>query len=174
MNEDGRPVDLALHPGKRKAYRGLYYRGRVEVNLAGEWKKGLGEPLWVITNLEPDEALSVYQDRMKIEESFRDLKSLLCLDKLMNKRQVYMEKMVAMVMIAYSVGLLIGEATRDHLYLKEGPKRRRRRRCRISAPAQRSSKRSLYSRLFILLKHKLQLPVETLQEIVRSVLAFFA
>jgi hypothetical protein len=174
VNEEGRRVDLVLQPGKHKKYRGLYYRGQVEVNVAGEWKKGLSEPLWVVTNLEPEEALSIYQARMKIDESFRDLKSLLCLDKLMNKRQVYMEKMVAMMLIAYSIGLLVGEAIRDHLYPMKEPTRGRRKGRRTSAPARESSKRCLYSGLFILLKQKLQLPIEKLREIVSSVLALFA
>ncbi len=34
---------------------------------------------------------------MKIEETYRDLKSLLGMTKLMNKQQVYMEKMVSLV-----------------------------------------------------------------------------
>jgi len=56
---------------------------------------------------------------MKIEEAFRDLKSLLFRGKVINKRQEYMEKIIAMVLIAYSIGLLVGEAIRDRLHSKE-------------------------------------------------------
>jgi len=70
---------------------GLRYKGEVEVNVAGVWEKGHSEPLWVITDLSPQEALSIYRKRMAIEESFRDLKTLLPLEKLMNKAREYLE-----------------------------------------------------------------------------------
>jgi len=106
----------------------------VEVNLAGKWEKGFQEPMWVIssTDIEPSEALEIYGFRMKIEECFRHLKSLLDLDKIMNKKQVNMEKMVALVLLAYSIGLLIGEQIRSRVYS--------------------ATKRKQYSGLFILLK----------------------
>jgi hypothetical protein len=53
---------------------------------------------------------------MKIEESFKDLKSLLNLEKLMNKGQEKLEKMIALVLLAYAIGLLVGEALRDRMY----------------------------------------------------------
>ncbi|MCL0084468.1 transposase [Dehalococcoidia bacterium] len=89
----------------------MYYKGKVKVNLAGRWDRGLREPLWVISDLEPEEAMAIYQARMKIEQSFRDLKSLLGLDKIMNKGRERMEKMVAMMLLTYSIALLIGEET---------------------------------------------------------------
>jgi IS4 transposase len=72
-----------------------------------------------MNNLDAEEGLGIYQKRMKVEEAFKDLKSLLCLDKLMNKRQGYMEKMVAMVLIAYSIGLLVGKTIRDWICCNE-------------------------------------------------------
>jgi ABC-type proline/glycine betaine transport system permease subunit len=45
---------------------------------------------------------------MKIEESFRDMKNLLGLEKLMNKRRDHMEKMVALLLLAYAIGLGLG------------------------------------------------------------------
>lgn len=88
------------------------------MNITGEWRKGLMNPLWVMTNLDAEEGLGIYQARMKIEEAFKNLRSLLCLDKLMNKRQEYIDKLVAMVLIACCVGLSVGEAIRDRLYGK--------------------------------------------------------
>jgi len=174
FNDEGQRVGLVLEPGQHKSYRGSHYKGKVPVNIAGAWRKGLGEPLWVMTNLVSEEGLEIYQKRMKIEEAFKDLKSLLCLDKLMNKQQGYMEKMVAMVLLAYSIGLLVGEAIRDQLYGKEeksstGRKLRRRKQPEKS----RSRKWKQYSGLFILLKHKIQLSREVLEEIIRSVMEFF-
>lgn len=118
-------------------------------NLAGEWRGGLREPLWLFTNLEPELALEVYRQRMKVEESFRDLKGLLGLGRLMNKKREQMEKMVALLLLAYSAGLLVGEKLREELY--------------------RGKKGALYSGLFILLKHKLPLSRRKLLLLLRQV-----
>ena len=67
--------------GERVAFHNLLYKGKIPVNVAGEWKEGLSQPLWVITDLQPQQGLRIYKERMKIEESFRDLKSLLGLGK---------------------------------------------------------------------------------------------
>jgi len=47
---------------------------------------------------------------MKIEESFKDLKNLPGLEKIMDKKREYLEKMIALVLPAYGVGFLGGEA----------------------------------------------------------------
>jgi|Deesub1362A_J573_1020465.scaffolds.fasta_scaffold15241_2 hypothetical protein len=52
---------------------------------------------------------------MKIEESFRDLKGLLGMERLMNKTQENMEKMIALLLIVYAIALLVGENLRDYL-----------------------------------------------------------
>jgi hypothetical protein len=85
------------------------------VNLAGVWNEGFANPLWVMTDLDPQKALRIYFNRMKIDESFRDLKSLLGMDQLMHKRQDYLEKMLALVLLIYTIAFLIGEKLRDHL-----------------------------------------------------------
>ena len=36
--------------------------------------------------------------------------------KLMNKQQVYMEKMLALLLIVFTIGLIVGEGMRDYLY----------------------------------------------------------
>ena len=74
--------------------RGVFYKGQVKVKLAGCWRKGFKEPLSVISSLGPEVALQIYQARMKIEESFKDLKSLLNLHKLMKKKQENLEKLL--------------------------------------------------------------------------------
>lgn len=116
LDKDGDKVSLSLTPGNRVFLKGVYYRGKVKVNLAGEWKQGFPEPLWVITNLEPEEGLNIYHARMNIDESFKDLKSLWGLEKVMNKKLEKLEKMVAMVLLASSIGSLVGEEIRDRLY----------------------------------------------------------
>lgn len=96
--------------------KGVYYRGKQRINLIGEWKKGFGEPSWLVTTLESEEALRIYPARMKIEECFRDLKSHLGIGQVMNKKRQNMEKMIALMLIAYALVLLIGEELRQRLY----------------------------------------------------------
>jgi hypothetical protein len=150
--------------GRLKVYHQLYYK--VPINLVGLWRPGFKQPLWVKTNLEPERGMKIYQMRAKIEQSFRDLKSRLCLDKLMNKTRSKMEQMVAMVLLAYTIGLLVGESIRDHLYGKPETKRQGSR--------GRGKSWYLYSGLFILLKQKIQIGIEALQKLIGQVQRSFA
>ena len=98
--------------------------------------------MWVLANLKAEDGSEIYLQRMKIEESFRDLKSLQSLhgmEKLMSKRRDHMEKMVALLLIAYTVGFWLGETLRDTIFPKD------------------SRKQKLYSGLFIFLNLKLDL-----------------
>lgn len=52
---------------------------------------------------------------MKIEESFKDLKGLLGLEGVMNKKGEDMERMAVMVLIAYGLGLLLCEWQREKI-----------------------------------------------------------
>ena len=52
---------------------------------------------------------------MKIEICFRDLKRVLQIDKMMSKSQVYLNKILAMVMLTFAVYVLFGEAVREAL-----------------------------------------------------------
>ncbi|MGC8839350.1 MAG: transposase [Anaerolineae bacterium] len=160
--------------GQKVVYHQLRYKGRVVVNVAGVWRKGCAEPLWVMSDLAPEEALRIYAARMKIEETFRDLKALLNLDKVMNKSQHYMEQMVALVLLAYTIGLLVGEAVRDALY--GAPPEPSKAPSGVAAPAQTSACRKwhLYSGLFIFLKRKVPLPNKRLRQLLNQVLSAFA
>jgi hypothetical protein len=75
-DEKKNKIGLYLVPGKKVFLRGVYYKGKVKVNIAGEWKKGFSEPLWIITNIEPKRGLEIYKARVKIEESFKDMKDI--------------------------------------------------------------------------------------------------
>ena len=59
---------------------------------------------------------AIYLQRMKIEECFRDIKNLLGLDRLMNKRRDHMEKRVAWLIIAYAIGLWLGKVLRVDMF----------------------------------------------------------
>ena len=150
VDEFGERVSLSISPGEQRFFKRVKYKGKVQENLSGYWQPGLKEPMWVISNLEPEEALSVYKLRMKVEESFRDLKDLLSLPKMMNKKRELMEKMVAMVLIAYSLGFLVGEQIRDRIY--GGGK-----------------KWAQYSGLFILLKQRVLLAKKEVRRLLRQV-----
>lgn len=116
FTRQGRRVELEIGVEDKVTYEQVWYKGQVPVNVIGYWKRGLSQPLWVMTNLPAQEGLAVYEQRMKIEESFRDMKSLLGLDRVMNKTQEKMEQAVALVLIAYAIGLLVGEELRDQTH----------------------------------------------------------
>jgi hypothetical protein len=56
---------------------------------------------------------------MKIEESFENLKSLLGLERIMSENRQYREKLIMLVAIAYTIGVLVGEKIRDRVYRSE-------------------------------------------------------
>jgi hypothetical protein len=156
-DQDGKEVTLTIAPGETVIHPGVWYMGKVRVNLIGTWKKGFSEAMWVMTDLEAKEGLRIYFARMKIEESFRDLKSLLGMTKLMNKQQTYMEKMLALLLLVYAIALMLGEAIRDHLYgevLTENEPVLEKDRLPGSLNKKKGKKWRRYSGLFILLKQK--------------------
>jgi hypothetical protein len=107
-----------------------------------------------MTNLEANQGLRIYFARMKIDETFRDLKSLLGMTRLMNKQQVYMEKMLALLLLTFTIGLLVGEPLTDGEQIPDKE--------RIpDAPSLRKGKKwKRYSGLFVLLKQKWSISVE--------------
>lgn len=135
-DKEGKAVALSIMKGETRILNKVFYMGKVFVNVIGVWQKGFSEPIWIMTNLDAKEGLAIYNQRMKIEETFRDLKNLLNFHKLMNKRRTLMEKMVAMILIAYAIVLVVGEALRAQLF-PEG-----------------SCKYKLYSGSFVFLKLK--------------------
>jgi len=64
-----------------------------------------------------------------------------------------MEKMIALLLFAYSIGLLLGEGLLDRIY--EGKKWRR------------------YSGLFILLRQRIQLSEKVIYEVIEEVYSLF-
>lgn len=160
FDAEGQLMKLYLTPGETAIFPNVFYLGKVKVNLIGFWRKGLAKPLWVMTSLEPRKGLDIYLQRMKIEETFRDCKDLLHLPKLMNKKQCYLEQMIALTLIAFVIGFWLGEALRDVVYGKIDPL------ClQVGLPGQslddfkEHPKWLLYSGLFVLIKQKLKLPL---------------
>ena len=156
-DDDGQEVALTISPGETVVLNHVWYMGKVCLNVVGTWKKGLSDPMWVMTNLEAKRGLQIYFARMKIEETYRDLKSLLGLTKLMNKQQVYMEKMVSLLLLTFTIGLLVGEELRDLLYgepIAEDEPVEDRERIPGSSSLKKGKKWKRYSGLFVLLKQK--------------------
>jgi len=148
---EGREVALTISPGETVIHNQVWYKGKVCLNLIGHWRQGFSEAMWVITNLAAEHGLRIYRARMKIEETNRDLKSLLGLTKLMNKQQPIMEKMLAFLLLVYAVGVLVGEELRDYLY---GEPINQPDRVPGSTYLRKGRKWKRYSGLFILLKQK--------------------
>lgn len=126
-DEEGEEIPLFIEEGSEKHVEGAYYRGEVKVNVAGVRVEGAKEPLWVMGNLPPASLVEVYLKRMKIEQTFKDAKSLLNLEKVMSKRREQLETTLALVLLAYGLGLMIGEEARDEAYYGGGNEKRGRR-----------------------------------------------
>ena len=173
---EGRQIELTVSPGHTALYNQVYYKGKARVNIIGTWKLGLREPMWVMTDLEASRGLTLYEERMKIEESFRDMKSLLRLDAIMNKTQANMEQMVALVMLAFAIGLLIGESARDRLYtttIQPGESVPDDERVPGRPQLRKSRKWKLFSGLFLLLKHKLPFSASQFRRLLADILITF-
>jgi hypothetical protein len=175
IDAEGEPIQLFIRPGETIIRPNVYYLGTVKVNLIGYWRKSLSKPLWVMTSLEPKRGLEIYLKRMKIEQTFRDCKDLLHLTKLMNKKQPLLEQMIALCLLAYVIGVWVGEAMRDVVYGKldiaQVPD------ALINKPpvdVNAHPKWLLYSGLFVLLKQKLRLSPKQVDAIAQVAAAAFA
>jgi hypothetical protein len=169
VDEEGHPVKLQIHPGEMVIRMNVYYLGKVKVNLIGYLHKGLSKPLWVITTLRPEEGLEIYQQRMKIEQTFRDCKDLLHLPKLMNKCQHHLEQMIALTLIAYNLGLWFGEALRDVTYGHIKPSQVQLYLIgKLKVDSKKFPKWTVYSGLFVLLKQKLRISKKELRLIAQE------
>ena len=174
---DGQEVVLTISPGETVILNKVWYMGKVLVNVIGTWKKGLDEPMWIMTNLEAKRGLQIYFARMKIEETYRDLKSLLGLTKLMNKQQVYMEKMVALLLLVFTIGLLVGEELRDLLYgeplVEDQPIGDHNDPIPGDPTRKKGKKWKRYSGLFVLLKQKWTLTPDQKEAVLRVAFTTF-
>jgi hypothetical protein len=175
VDADGEPIKLFIHPGETVIRSNVFYLGTVKVNLIGYWRKSLNTPLWVITSLEPKRGLELYLKRMKIEETFRDCKDLLHLTKLMNKKQPLLEQMIALSLLAYIIGVWIGEAIRDVVYGELEISQLPEALCnKMPVDANIHPKWLLYSGLFVLLKQRLRLSTEQLEMVAHIAASAFA
>jgi hypothetical protein len=116
FDEEGEEIPLLIEKGEERRIEGAYYRGQTKVNVVGVWPEDQREPLWVMGSLKPGGLVEVYGERMKIEQTFKDSKSLLGIERVMSKKRGHLEITLALVLMAYGLGLMIGEAARDEAY----------------------------------------------------------
>ena len=171
-DQQKRQLRLLIAPiNKPRIYRRIYYMGEVPLNVVGIWRYGFTEPIWIMTNMDPEEGLALYDQRMKIEICFRDLKSLLNIDKVMNKSQLYLNKMLAMVLLAYAICVVVGEVMRDVQYAQVVPNEL----VLLTVPdVDKGSRWFLFSGPFLLLKQRYRFTKSTLRSIISAALLIFA
>jgi hypothetical protein len=51
FDQEGKMVALSVQKGETRILNKVFYMGKVFVNVIGQWKEGLNEPLWVMTSL---------------------------------------------------------------------------------------------------------------------------
>lgn len=166
-----RELKLKIAPDDEpKIYRQVYYQGVLLVNVVGVWEAGFKSPLWVITNLEPQEGLRIYKLRSKIEVCFHDLKSLIHMDRIMNRSRTYLEKILALTLITYAIALLVGGAIWDVRLANVAPNE-----VDLQNPPEtdKSSKWHSFSGLFLLLKRRRHLDEKTLRQIIQAIFNIF-
>lgn len=116
-------IDYTLQKGEMKIFRNVYYKGKVKIHLIGIWDSKYHSPLYIITNHDPKQALDIYKIRMKIEQSYRDLKDKLGFNKIMTKSRENFIKLILIAILAYIIAMLIGELLISHtLSAKEARK----------------------------------------------------
>jgi hypothetical protein len=95
----------------------------------------------------------------------------------MNKSQQHMEQMAALVMLAFTIGFLVGETVRDELYgAPDATQTEDTTPHAAPDTAQTKARRKwqLYSGLFIVLKRKIELSNRRLRQLLNQVVAAFA
>ena len=167
---NGDPISPQILPGRTEIYSQVYYKGEVPVNIIGVWQKGFRRPLWVMTSLSPEAGLAIYRQRMKIELTFRDLKSLLGMHKIMNRNARWMEQSLALLMLAFAIGLVAGELLRDLLFGGGLPPYPQTNPATPDAPTRKWYR---YSGLFVLLKLKISLTASQAQAFASAILTVF-
>ncbi len=92
----------------------------------------------------------------------------------MNKRRANLEKMIALTLLAYAIGLLLGEAMRNVAYRAIAPSEIRLEMLAIPRAEQPPHKWRRYSGLFVLLKQQPRLPATVVRHTTRKAAEAFA
>jgi hypothetical protein len=111
-------VDLTILPGQKKLWTDVYYKGNLLANVVGYWDSRFKKPMYIITNMDGALGLQIYRQRMKIEESFRDMKDILGIDKNMSKKEDMMRKLIGMTLLAYVIAFFSRGNVKRTMYQK--------------------------------------------------------
>ena len=67
--EQKQPLRLLIAPiNKPRIYRQVYYMGEVCLNVIGIWRDGFKQPLWIMTNMDPEAALALYDTTKSVSK----------------------------------------------------------------------------------------------------------
>lgn len=111
---NGNEVELSIGKGQTKTWKNLKYKNKIKINVAAKWDAKFQKPIFIMTSLDDaGYALNLYFQRMKIEMTFKDLKSYLGIDKNMSLKQGNAEKLMTLACLAYIMAMLIGENIRE-------------------------------------------------------------
>jgi hypothetical protein len=98
------------------------------------------------------------------------MKSILNLDKIMNKSLFYLKRMISLILIAYAISVLVGEAIRDVRFAGVEPDDVRL----LTNPETIADPRWYsFSGVFLLLRRRRRLSFATLRKIVSRVFSIF-
>ncbi|MEO2065736.1 MAG: transposase, partial [Desulfurobacteriaceae bacterium] len=129
----------SLRELKEKVYQGgvskwskeLLYKGEGRVKVVVHkfpFPTGRGERVGILIaslDLEDEEVISAYRERMKIEETFRDWKSYNGVEKLMFRKREILEKLLLVLMVAYTLFTLFGEMLKEKVVLNPLERRKK-------------------------------------------------
>ncbi len=98
---------------ERRVWHQVQHHDLQGLTLIGYWTSSHTVPIWLLTTWpNPEQALAWYLMRMRIEETFRDWKTLLHVEAKMNQRWPWMHRTVGLVILTYAIGMVTGELLR--------------------------------------------------------------
>lgn len=109
--------DSVLKPNISAVFKQATYRqdGVVSgITVVGITYAGLDDPWWLVTNLQPEQAIRKYEKRFAIEEWFRDLKHELDIDSIYTKRQKRVAIIVFAACVSYGLLLMLGKLAKQY------------------------------------------------------------
>jgi hypothetical protein len=145
-----------IEPGKMEIYRSALYVGKLRVHIVGYRPSITRETMWfaVSDGVDVHSAVDVYYERFYIEHGFKDLKSRFNLHRAMIRSVRILERLIALILIAYILALVAGSFIREKGFI---PKRYASR----------------YSSVSVFYRFSHWVPPDKRQLLLQSILSFF-
>ncbi len=105
-----------IEPGKMEIYENALYRGKLRVHIVGYRPSITRETMWFAIS----DGVDVYYKRFYIEHGFKDLKGRFNLHRAMIRSTRILEKLIALIFIAYILTLVAGSFIRESGFIKRG------------------------------------------------------